>query len=69
MAEPDITWLVLRSDDSSNVYLVQDKLDADGAFALVQALTDRGHKQTYTAYAYVGRSEREQLFARFNVIG
>jgi hypothetical protein len=63
-----VTWLVLRLDDAGNVYLVQDMLDEGAANALVRTLTDRGHKQTYTAYAYADRGEREQLFARLKVI-
>jgi len=68
MADLPITWLVLRLDDAGNAYLVQDRLDERAAGALVQTLTERGHKQTYTAYSYAGRGERDQLLAQLKAI-
>ena len=60
-------WMVLRTDDSGNVFLVQDELDGQSASALVDTLTARGHKQTYSAHPYSGRIERADLLSRLRV--
>jgi hypothetical protein len=60
-------WLVLRADSVGNMFLVQDELDQASASALVETLTARGHKQTYTAHAYFSRAERNGIIARLKV--
>ena len=67
MPENAIRWMVLRTDDSANVFLVQDELDEEGASALVDKLTARGHKQTYSAHPYSGRIEQANLLSRLRV--
>lgn len=61
-------WMVLRTDDAGNVFLVRDDLDEDEANALVASLTEREqHKQTYTTHAYDDHETRASLIAELNV--
>jgi hypothetical protein len=46
------TWLVVRTDDAGNLFLVADSLGEADAQALVAKLTARGHKQAYSAMSY-----------------
>ena len=59
--------MVLRTDDSGNVFLVQDDLEEESASTLVDTLTARGHKQTYSAHPYADRIERADLLSRLRV--
>jgi hypothetical protein len=63
---PDQTreWLVVRTDDAGNTFLVQDALDESAAQAVVTDYTARGHKQTYSALSYSGPEGRKQLLVR-----
>lgn len=60
-------WMVLRTDDAGNVFLVRDDLDEEEATALAASLTEPEHKQTYTTHAYDDHETRAALFAEFNV--
>lgn len=60
-------WMVLRTDDAGNVFLVKDGLDELEASALTESLTERGHKQTYTAHAYSDDQTRGALLTEFDV--
>lgn len=60
-------WMVLRTDDAGNVFLVRDNLDQEEANALAASLTEREHKQTYTTHAYDDHETRASLIAEFNV--
>ena len=69
--EPDVvvqsSWLVLRSDDAGNVYLVEDQLGETEAKELAASLTERGHKQSYTAHCYGSAEERAVLIEEYKV--
>jgi hypothetical protein len=67
MSDGTRNWLVLRTDDTGNTFLVEDTLDEPGARALVATLTARGHKQTYGAISYDGLAERTELLGRLKV--
>jgi len=64
--DASIIWLVLRTDDAGNSFVVEDHLDDTAAAALVDKLTARGHKQTYTAHSYSTQADRTALLLRFN---
>ena len=60
-------WMVLRTDDAGNVFLVRDDLDEEEADALAASLTDRELKQTYTTHAYDDHETRALLIADLSV--
>jgi hypothetical protein len=63
----ELYWLVLRTDDNGGTYLVRDGLSEPAAARLVEELTERGHKQTYTAYWYTSGRERSELLKKLLV--
>jgi hypothetical protein len=48
-APPAETWAVYRQDDNGHLFIVQTGLSRQDAERLVEELTARGHKQTYTS--------------------
>lgn len=60
-------WMVLRSDDTGNVFLVRDQLDETEATELAETLTGGEHKQTYTVHSYDDDEERLAVMVQFNV--
>lgn len=60
-------WMVLRTDDAGNVFLVRDDLGEEEAMALAASLTEREHKQTCTTHAYDDHESRASLIAELHV--
>jgi hypothetical protein len=60
-------WMVLRTDDAGNVFLIGEDLDEADATELASSLAAREHKQTYTTHAYHDNESRAALLAAFNV--
>lgn len=60
-------WMVLRTDDAGNVFLVREDLDEEEATALATSLSEREHEQTYTTHAYDDHETRASLIAELNV--
>jgi hypothetical protein len=67
MSGEEREWLVLRTDDAGNTFLVRAGLDEADAQSLVTDLTARGHKQTYSAIPYDGVAAKAELLVRLKV--
>ncbi len=59
-------WMVLRTDDLGNNFLVADGLKEEAAKTLLDKLVERAHKQTYFAESYSAAGRRD-LLAKYNV--
>ena len=62
-----IFWMVVRTDDPGNTFLVKDGLTKEGADEIVaNFMRKKVHKQYYTIYSYT-KASRAELLSRHRI--
>lgn len=54
-------FLVTRTDDNGQCYLVQDNLTREQAFVICDSLTASAHKQTYEILHWANEQDKQVL--------
>lgn len=54
-------WMLVRTDDNNNTYVISENLDQSSAADLLDYFTRRGHKQTYDIHPYTPGTHAELL--------